>query len=145
MPVYKDKKHNTRYAKFCYKDWRGNTRFTTKRGFAAKRDAVEFESNFKLHIAGNLDMTFAEFCKVYREDHYPRIRKSTIAAKDHIIDQRLIPYFGRLKITEIKAKDIVKWQNELLSYKNPKTGKPFPLAGLDASFQQAIMVLSVLR
>ena len=125
MPAYKDIKHNTWYAKFNYKDWRGLTKFTTKRGFATKRDAVEYESEFKLHIAGNLDMTFAEFCKIYREDHFPRIRKSTIAAKDHIIESKLMPYFGKIRITEIKEKDIVKWQNELLSYRNPKTGKPY--------------------
>lgn len=103
MPAYKDIKHNTWYAKFNYKDWRGLTKFTTKRGFATKRDAVEYESEFKLHIAGNLDMTFAEFCKIYREDHFPRIRKSTIAAKDHIIESKLMPYFGKIRITEIKA------------------------------------------
>ena len=55
MPAYKDKKKNTWYAKFSYKDWRGETRFTTKRGFATKREAVEYESNFKLHIAGRYD------------------------------------------------------------------------------------------
>lgn len=125
MPAYKDKKQNTWYAKFSYKNWKGQTKFTTKRGFATKREAVEYESNFKLHVAGNLDMTIEEFIKVYREDHYPRIRVSTIASKDHIIDTKIIPYFGNLKVTEIKAKDIVKWQNDLLSYHNPTTGKPY--------------------
>ncbi len=28
-------------------------------------------------------------------------------------------------MVEIKAKDIVKWQNELLQFRNPKTGKPY--------------------
>ena len=27
MPAYRDKKHNTWYAKFSYKDWRGKTKF----------------------------------------------------------------------------------------------------------------------
>ena len=58
MPAYKDAKKNTWYAKFQYKDWRGETKYITKRGFPTKREAVEFESNFKLHIAGNMDMTF---------------------------------------------------------------------------------------
>lgn len=48
---------------------------------------------------------------------------STAATKDHIINTKLIPYFKNFKVTEIKAKDIVKWQNELLSYRNPETGK----------------------
>ncbi len=125
MPAYKDKKNNTWYTKFSYKDWRGQTKFSTKRGFATKREAVEYESDFKLHIARNLDMTFEEFVKIYREDHYPRIRKSTAACKDYIIEDKLIPYFGSFKVTEIKAKDVVKWQNELLAYRHPKTGKPY--------------------
>lgn len=125
MPAYRDSKTNTWYAKFNYKNWRGETKHTTKRGFATKREAVEYESNFKLHVAGNLDMTFEEFVKVYREDHYPRIRPSTIASKDNMINTKLIPYFGRFKVTEITAKDIVKWQNNLLAYRNPKTGKPY--------------------
>lgn len=125
MPAYRDKKHNTWYAKFNYKNWKGETKFTTKRGFATKREAVEYESEFKLHVAGNLDMTFEEFVKVYCEDHFPRVRPSTIAEKEHVIYSKLVPYFGKLKVTEIKAKDIVKWQNELLAYRNPKTGKPY--------------------
>lgn len=125
MPAYRDKKHNTWYAKFNYKNWKGETKFTTKRGFATKREAVEYESEFKLHIAGNLDMTFEEFVKVYREEHFPRVRPSTIAEKEHVIYSKLVPYFGKIKVTEIKAKDIVKWQNELLAYRNPRTGKPY--------------------
>lgn len=125
MPAYKDKKTNKWYAKFNYKNWKGETKFTTKRGFSTKREAVEYESEFKLHIAGDLDMNFEEFVKVYREEHYPRIRVSTAANKDHIIDTKLVPYFKRFKVTEIKAKDIVRWQNELLAYRSPRTGKPY--------------------
>ena len=113
MPAYKDKKTNTWYAKFNYKNWKGETKFTTKRGFSTKREAVDYENEYKLHIAGSLDMTFREFVEVYREDRYPRIRVSTSASKDHIIDTKILPYFGKLKVTDIRPKDIVKWQNEL--------------------------------
>ena len=109
MPAYKDKKGNSWYAKFNYKNWKGETKFTTKRGFPTKRAAVEYEREFKLHIAGDLDMNFEEFVKLYREDLYPRIRVSTAATKDHIINTKLIPYFKNFKVTEIKEKDIVKF------------------------------------
>ena len=121
MPVYKDKKNNTWYAKFNYKNWKGETHYTTKRGFSTKREAVEYEREFKLRVAGNLDMTFEEFIALYREDRYPRIRVSTTASKDHIIDTKIVPYFKNHRVTEIKAKDIIKWQNELLSYRNPNS------------------------
>ena len=45
-------------------------------------------------------MNFEEFVKVYREDYYPRIRISTAANKDHIIDTKLVPYFKNFKVTE---------------------------------------------
>ena len=77
MPAYKDSKNNSWYAKFNYKNWKGEIKFKTKQGFQTKRAAVEYEREFKLHIAGDLDMNFEEFVKLYQEDLYPRIREST--------------------------------------------------------------------
>ena len=64
MPAYKDKKTNTWYVKFNYKNWKGETKFTTKRGFSTKREATDYENEYKLHIAGSLDMTFKDFIEV---------------------------------------------------------------------------------
>lgn len=44
--------------------------------------------------------------------------------KRFIIEGKLLPYFGRLKVCDIDAIKIRKWQNELISYRNEK-GKPF--------------------
>ncbi|MGN0421593.1 MAG: tyrosine-type recombinase/integrase [Lachnospiraceae bacterium] len=142
MPAYRDEKNNSWYAKFNYKNWKGETKFTTKRGFATKREAVEYENEFKKHIAGDLDMNFEEFVKLYREDHYPRIRVSTAANKDNIINTKLIPYFKKFKITEIKAKDIVKWQNTLLNYRNPQTGKPYSKTYLKTVHNQLSAIMN---
>lgn len=142
MPAYKDKANNTWYAKFNYKNWKGETHYTTKRGFSTKRAAVEYEREFKLRIAGNLDMTFEEFVKLYREDRFPRIRASTTAMKGHIIDTKIVPYFKNYRVTEIKAKDIIKWQNELLSYRNPKTGKPFSKTYLRSIHSQMSAIMN---
>lgn len=125
MPAYKDAKSGTWYAKFSYKDWKKNTKWTTKRGFTTKREAVQYEAEFKLHVAGDIDMTFREFVKLYQEDRYPRIRISTQANKDNIIETKIIPFFGKKKVAEIKVNDIIKWQNELMSSVNPKNGKPY--------------------
>lgn len=145
MPAYKDKKNNTWYCKFNYKTWNGETKYTTKRGFATKREAAAYESDFKKRITGNLDMSFAEFVKLYREDHYPRIRISTAANKDNIIDTKILPFFKERKVTEITAKDIIKWQNELLRYRNPKTGLPYAKTYLRTvhSIMSAIMNYAV--
>ncbi len=125
MPAYKDVKKGTWYVKFSYKDWTGTPRWTTKRGFSTKREALQYESEYKLHIAGDVNMSFSEFVKVYRENQYPRIRVSTQATKDLIIDKKLIPYFGKKKVAEITVMDIIKWQNEMMAATNPQTMKPY--------------------
>ena len=89
-----------------------------------------------------MDMSFEEFIKVYREDRYPRIRVSTSASKDHIIDTKIVPYFRNFRVTEIRPKDIVKWQNELLKYRNPKTGKPYSKTYLRSIHSQMSAVMN---
>ena len=142
MPAYKDTKTGTWYAKFAYKDWKGNTKWTTKRGFTTKREATQYENEFKLHIAGDMDMTFQEFVKVYQEDHYPRIRLSTQAMKDHIIETKLIPFFGKKKVVDIGVTDVIKWQNELMSHKDSKTGKPYTNTYLKTVYNQLNAIMN---
>ena len=42
MSAYKDDQRGTWFAKFCYKDWQGEKKWITKRGFATKREAVQY-------------------------------------------------------------------------------------------------------
>ena len=62
-------------------------------------------------------MTFESFVIRYREDKGGRIKENTWGMKNHIIDKKLLPYFGRLKISSITPQQIISWQNELLNYK----------------------------
>lgn len=125
MPAYKDSKKNTWYAKFRYKDWTGKVKDKTKRGFKTKREAVQWENDFKVRLAGDLDMTLDSFVKIYKEERFPRLKESTRAMKENIIDTKILPYFGKRKLNEISTTDIVKWQNELLAYRDPDTGNPY--------------------
>jgi hypothetical protein len=43
MYAYKDSKRGTWYVKFRYTDWQGNRKETTRRGFATKKAAKEWE------------------------------------------------------------------------------------------------------
>lgn len=124
MPAYKSKSGKW-LVKFNYKDNKGQTKFTTKRGFATKREAQQYEVDFKKRIAGDLGMSFEELVNLYREEHYPRIRVSTAASKDFIINGKVLPFFKDFKVDEIKPSDISRWQNELLGYRNPKTGEAY--------------------
>ena len=125
MPAYKEEDRNTWTVKFKHKNWNGETKWVTKRGFVTKRDALQYERDFLARQSGNLDMSFATFVEVYREDRGARIKESTLSMKDNIIDTKLIPYFGKKCMREITTKDIMLWQNELLAYRDPKNGKPY--------------------
>ena len=125
MPAYKDAKKNTWYVKFQYKNWANEQKWVTKRGFSTKREALQWERAFLLQKKGNLDMGFSDFVAVYRSDRKPRIKESTFAMKDNIIETKLIPFFGKKPLREITTNDIMLWQNMLLEYKDPVTGKPY--------------------
>ena len=125
MSAFKDNQRNTWYAKFSYRDWKGDKKWVTKRGFATKREATQYERDFLAKQSGNLDMTFAEFVEVYQRDRHPRIRESTIVMKENIITTKLIPYFGYRRLRDITTSDIMQWQNEMLAYRDFETGKPY--------------------
>ena len=61
MSVYKDEKRNSWYVKFRYVDYYGVKKQTTKRGFATKREASEWEAAEKLKRNFSLDMPFSKF------------------------------------------------------------------------------------
>lgn len=125
MPVYKDEKTGLWYSKFRYKDWTGAVRDKMKRGFNTKREAQQWENEFKAREAGNQDMFFKDFVEIYKAERFPRLKETTRAMKENVIDTKIIPYFGDKKLNEIVSTDIVKWQNELLAKKNPKTRKNY--------------------
>ena len=125
MPAYKEKTRNSWTVKLKYKNWIGETKWITKRGFVTKRDALQFERDFLVRQSGNTDMSFATFVKAYREDRGVRVKESTLLMKDNIIDTKLVPYFGEKCMREISTRDIMLWQNELLMYRDTKTGKPY--------------------
>lgn len=123
MPVYKDSKTDTWYVKGRYKDWTGATKYLTKRGFALKREAVEWELDFRNRQDAGLDMSFATFYEIYKEDLGPRLKESTWQTKTAIIEDKILPYFKNLKMRDISSVDVIRWQNELMRQKN-KDGRP---------------------
>lgn len=140
MPAYKDKK--TWYVKFRYKDWRGEYVYKTKRGFKTKKEAQEWETQYKLKMSGSTEMTLKDFVARYKEELYPRIKESTTCTKDNIIDTKILPYFGDKKISEISASDIIQWQNELLKAVNPRTGQKYSRAYLKTVHAQLSTILN---
>ncbi len=124
MSAYKDNKTGKWYVFFYYRDFTGKNKGKTKRGFHTKRDALEWERNFKQTQSGNLEMSFKEFISIYHEDVRPRLKHSTWLTKKNITDSKIMPYFAEQQINKIRPADIIKWQNIMLDYRDEK-GNPF--------------------
>ena len=108
-----EKGSKTWSAQFSYKDYYGNTRRKHKRGFATKREAIQFRNEFVLKQQSNIDMSFASFIEEYKENMYSDLRDSTIATKTHMIELHILPYFKNMKVSEITALDITRWHTEI--------------------------------
>lgn len=115
MPAYKDKNNGKWFCKFYYKDWQGKTKQKWKRGFRTKKDALQFEREFLCSRDTGPDMTFAHLYNLYMQDMSARLKESTILIKKQIIETKILPYFNCMKLNEIEACTIRRWQNELLS------------------------------
>lgn len=124
MAVYKEEKTNTWRVIYRYTDWTGERKQSQKRGFKTKREAQAWEREQLNKISADLDMTFKSFVEHYKEDMQARIKENTWETKEHIIRTKLIPYFGKLKMCNITAQQIITWQNELINYKD-ENGKPY--------------------
>ena len=121
MPAYKDKTNGKWNVSFKYTDWKGNTVSKYKRGFKTKKEAIEYENNFMVTLAGKPDMLFKEFVEqVYIPYINPRTKDSTNEAKLSILYKFVMPYFGDKKLSEINNKMVINWQNMLMSLKNKK-------------------------
>lgn len=85
----------------------------TKGVFATKREALEYEREFLLKKAKDVNMGFSQFVEAYMEDMKPRLKLYIFLTKRHIMDTNIIPYFEKKSLAEITAIDIIRWQNQL--------------------------------
>ena len=118
MAIYKEDKTNTWRVIYRYTDWTGERKQSKKRGFKTKREAQIWEREQLNKATADLDMTFDSFVEQYTADMQTRIKENTWATKEHIIRTKIIPYFGKQKMSSITAQQIITWQNELMNYKD---------------------------
>lgn len=119
MPAYKNQ-NGTWYVSFYYRDMNGKNVKKKKTGFDTKKEALKWERHFIETKSGTLNMTFEAFVNVYTQDMKPRLRLNTWLTKEHIIEQKLIPYFSDRQMSDITPADVVKWQNIMIAYRNEK-------------------------
>lgn len=124
MSVYKNPDSGTWYSICWFTDWKGVRKQKCRRGFTTKRDALEWEREFLMQRQADVDMTFDSFVQLYEKDIKPKLKLNTWLTKESIIQKKILPYFKDRKLSEITAKDIMDWQNEIRSLTDSK-GKPY--------------------
>ena len=65
MSASKDKDRGTWIVYIRYKDWKGERQVHKKRGFATKREALEYERQFLVKKSKDLNMPFSDFVDIY--------------------------------------------------------------------------------
>lgn len=120
MSVLYDKKRKTYLCKYSYKDWTGERRWSTKRGFARRKDAVAFEVDIK-RISKGQDYTIQALATLWEEDCKQRnLSDNSMRSRRGILKNHILPKLGHVKAADITPNTLRQWQNNLpdkLSYK----------------------------
>ena len=124
MAAFKNKDSGTWYVQFRYTDWKGERQQKLKRGFATKREALVWEREFLMQKQADINMTLESFVQLYEKDIKPRLKLNTWLTKESVIKKKILPYLGKRKLSEITAKDVIDWQNEIRGLTDSK-GKPY--------------------
>lgn len=124
MSASKDSKRGTWKVYCYYTDWQGNRKPKTKRGFVTKKEALEWEREFLQKYTKDINMSFEAFVAIYLQDKKPRLKYNTYLTKKHIIESKILPYFGKLNLSSIKSSDVLQWQNQLLEFRD-KEGQSY--------------------
>ncbi|WP_282926869.1 site-specific integrase [Helcococcus kunzii] len=113
MPTYKDEKTGKWFVVTRYKDYNGNNKQTTKRGFKTQREAKEYERDFLLNLSNQPDMPFNILVDKYLESVKPKIRTRTYKTKVTRF-KRALKYFNDKPINTITNKNVDDYINTLL-------------------------------
>ena len=108
MAAFKNKDNGTWYVQFRYTDWKGERQQKLKRGFATKREALEWEREFLMEKQADVNMTFESFVALYEKDIKPKLKLNTWRTKESIIQKKILPYFAKRKLSEITGKPLSK-------------------------------------
>ena len=122
MAVFKDKWNGYNSGSWrvsvYYKDWKGEQKRHDKRGFKTKKEAAAYEREFLARNNKDINMGFETFIDIYLGDLKPRLKASTYATKESIIDAHIRPYFKNKSLAEISSTDILQRQNALLGQRD---------------------------
>jgi integrase len=134
LPTYKDEKRGTWFCKIRYTDWQGNRKETTKRGFSTKREAKEFEEEYRRKMSGTSDMTLESLYQLYIADKRQNVKESSVDTVMSALRTHVLPTLGKMNLTDITPAVIRKWQNDLAhkdAYRRKKPLSPTTLKNIN--------------
>ena len=120
MPANKED-NNTWTIQCYYNTWNGERKKKKKRGFATKKEALDWEREFLRKEKASPNMTLSSLVELYMEDMSTRLKASTIENKKTMINTKLLPVLGDMQIDQIKPTTIRKWQNDIINQGYAKT------------------------
>ena len=104
MGVEKDNERGTYTVRVRYKDFNGENKVHKKRGFKLKREAKEYETEFLRKLGSTTNMDFTSFVDIYKRDVWPMIKHSTQKNRECVIETKILPFFGGVKVQDIKPR-----------------------------------------
>ena len=124
MPVYYNADKKTWYAMFYAKDYKGVNKKYKKTGFKKKKEAQEYEYEFKKKISKSVNMSFNSLYELYFEDYKKRHKPTAINTVETFFRLHILPFFDNIEISKINSYMIREWQNEMLE-KEHRNGQLF--------------------
>lgn len=82
MAVSKDIEKVTWTSQVWVEDWQGKKKHKKKRGFATKKEALEWEHSILLAAKADMNMKLADFVDLYFRDKRKRDRKAKERTKE---------------------------------------------------------------
>ena len=125
MAVYRDVQRKTWFVSAAYRDSTGKAVVHTKRGFETKREAQNYETDFRksLNPTASQSITYGEILEKFLENKKGTANADSIHEYKHVADLFLTPLYTR-KFSAIKSKDYITIRSNILdssyskSYKN---------------------------
>lgn len=114
MSSYKQAKNGTWSVQINYKDWQGIRKHTVKRGLRTKAEAKQYKADFLVNHATDCTMSFARLADLYLHDTTSRVRPTTLANREFIIEHHYNPILGNVPINKITPETIRQWQINFL-------------------------------
>ena len=87
---------------------------TTKRGFKTKKEALNYENEFKATTEEKTDITINKLAEKFIEDRKAHTKPSNYIRLERVLKKWVLPFLGELKLKELTPGIVREWQNMMV-------------------------------